>query len=280
MTNKFIYPSKRLLARLIDNIVNNANILAIRRSILSKLPFVKLESDVCDVVYLNWVVPVELVTPYVPDGVSITTRDGKTIFTILTYKHGHFGPKGFLRKVCPSPLQSNWRLYVDQINDRQTDCATVLFVKNIFNSAIHAIGSRLMSDALPSHLADKFTLERGGERYRVDVQGGTGSSPSFSSETITTNDKSLPSEFSLFYDSWDEAIVSLCLQDAAIVQAEDVSRLAIAHIDLSIDPASVMPLESIGFTAGSFLSNIGATSKPFCFCVPKVKFNVLSEKLL
>ena len=36
------------------------------------------------------------------------------LFTFLTYRHGHFGPRllGPLRRLLPSPVQSNWRIHV------------------------------------------------------------------------------------------------------------------------------------------------------------------------
>lgn len=78
---------------------------------MARLPFLTLHSDVRDVVYVSWLVDAAAAQKLVPAGVTLWQRDGKTPFTVLTYRHGHFGPAlpGPLRKLLPSPLQSNWR---------------------------------------------------------------------------------------------------------------------------------------------------------------------------
>ena len=111
MNNLFRHPGTGLLARICNWLANCQPVLGLRRAILSRLPFVRLESDVVEVVYLNWLVPSALAAPHVPPGVTLHERNGQTILTVLTYRHGHFGPAmlGPLRKLFPSPLQGNWR---------------------------------------------------------------------------------------------------------------------------------------------------------------------------
>ncbi|MBB3120601.1 DUF2071 domain-containing protein [Pseudoduganella violacea] len=275
-TNRYIHPVPGIIGACANRLANSPLLLACRRAIMSRLPFLRLASDVRDVVYCNWVVDVAAVAHLVPQGVKLWQRDGKTIFTILTYTHGHFGPAfaGPLRKLFPSPLQSNWRLYLDGPGDE----ATVLFVKNILDSAVHAVGTRVFSDALPSHYATAFTHRCQDGRYDTRIDPGQGSAPAFECSAQATGTRALPPDFAALFHSWDESIAFLSLQHAAIAYAEDVDRLAYARIELPVDLAAVQPLQARA--ASPFLDVIGARAAPFSFAVPAVAFRVLSERML
>ncbi|WP_256078135.1 DUF2071 domain-containing protein [Massilia sp. YIM B04103] len=275
-TNRYIHPVPGIVGACADRLANSPLLLACRRAIMSRLPFLRLASDVRDVVYCNWIVDVAAVAHLVPDGVKLWQRDGKTIFTILTYTHGHFGPAfaGPLRKLFPSPLQSNWRLYLDGPGEE----ATVLFVKNILDSAVHAVGTRIFSDALPSHYAPAFKHRQHEGRYDTRIDPGQGSAPAFECSAQAAGTRALPPEFAALFRSWDEAIAFLSLQHAAIAHAEDVNRLAHARIELPVDLAAVQPLQA--HAVSPFLNAIGATNAPFSFAVPAVAFRVLSERIL
>jgi hypothetical protein len=81
----------------------------VRQAILSRLPFLPLHSDVRDVVYVSWLVDAQLPPQQLlPAGVSLWQRDGKTPFTVLTYRHGHFGPscRGRCAACCPRPCKA------------------------------------------------------------------------------------------------------------------------------------------------------------------------------
>ena len=67
------------------------------------------------------------------------------MFTFLTYRHGDFGPAFFgpLRRLCGSPVQSNWRIYV---RDDRTGKEGVYFVTSAVTTARHALGARLMAE--------------------------------------------------------------------------------------------------------------------------------------
>lgn len=275
-TNRYIHPVPGIVGACADRLANSPLLLACRRAIMSRLPFLRLASDVRDVVYCNWIVDVAAVAHLVPEGVKLWQRDGKTIFTILTYTHGHFGPAlaGPLRKLFPSPLQSNWRLYLDDPGEE----ATVLFVKNILDSAVHAVGTRIFSDALPSHYAPAFKHRQHEGRYDTRIDPGQGSAPAFECSAQAAGTRALPPEFAALFRSWDEAIAFLSLQHAAIAHAEDVNRLAHARIELPVDLAAVQPLQA--HAVSSFLNAIGATNAPFSFAVPAVAFRVLSERIL
>src|SRR5689334_7538016 len=103
MNNAFVYPRPGVIGAMLAWLATSRALLRVRRAILPKLPFMRLASDVRDVVYLNWVVPLSAVARYVPPGVTLRERNGMTLFTILTYRHAHFGPAlaGPLRILFP-----------------------------------------------------------------------------------------------------------------------------------------------------------------------------------
>ncbi|AHG18447.1 hypothetical protein Z042_01405 [Chania multitudinisentens RB-25] len=282
-SNTFLYPKSGRWGRLVNKLLSNRLLLRGRRALLSRLPFLQLASEATDIVYCTWVIDLEAAANWIPAGVRLSQHDGKILFTILTYSHQHFGPRlaGPLRRFFPSPRQSNWRFYIDTLPGNVTHAGTVLFVKNIFDNALYAIGSRLFSDALPSHLAQRFEHSVNDGLYHTTLRSGNGSAPDFHCQAQMSANKHLPATFTPFFDSWDAAVKFLCLQRGAVSYVEDCERLAYAEIELPIDVTSVIPLEVIPNTISSpFLTQIGAVGKPLCFVVPRVEFRVLSEHLL
>ncbi len=240
-----------------------------------------MASDVRDIGYASWVVPVRLVIGMVPPGATLHQRDGMTILTVLTYRHGNFGPEflGPLRRLFPSPWQSNWRLYLHVPPEREGDEQdhVVLFLRNLFDSALYALGTRLATDVMASQHARPFEHRRtrDGMATRIDNRDGA-------AMALDTRDAppELPAEFARFFDSWEQAVSWLTLQDAAIARVCDEPRVAISTIDLPIEPASILPQRAIEYVPGALLERWGATQAPFCFAVPSVHFRALSDRLL
>jgi hypothetical protein len=278
---RFRHPGRGPIARLLDLLANQRTLASLRRAVFQRLPFLRQESDVHDVVYLNWIVPVERVRALVPEGVRIVEREGLTLLTVLTYAHKHFGPAflGQWRGIAPSPLQSNWRLYVETIDDAAPAQPTVLFLANVFDSTAYAVGTRCFSDALPSHVAETFRHDVERDRIATRIDGGRGSAPSLSSTVVRSNARALPDDFAAWFGDWQQAVAMLALQDAAIAAVPGLQRNAIAGIDLPIDLAKVQPLNVAEYQPGEWLQSLGATSTPFAFGVPWVHFRVLWERL-
>lgn len=279
--NRFKSPIGGMFGRLADRIGNCATMRRVRRIIAARVPMPVLASDVTDVIYATWTVPASAVIPLVPPGVSIVVREGHTLLTVVTYRHGHFGPAflGGLRRVCPSPLQSNWRLYLTSVPAGAPATAhAVLFLSNIFDSAVYALGTRVFTDILPSHHAEQFTHERHGDSFRTTI-GGEGSAPAMKLVTAR-GAKALPDALQEFFNDWDQAVAFLSLQEAAVAKVSDNNRLCFSEIDLPIDLAAVEPLDTVDYRPGAQLRGWGATAAPFCFSVPAVRFRALSEFLL
>jgi hypothetical protein len=280
--NAYVHPRPGARGRLFAAAANSRAIRWLRRALFSWLPFPPLASDVEDVVYLTWIVPLERVRPFVPPGVAVIERAGLTLFTILTYRHRHFGAKwlGPLRRLCPSPLQSNWRLYVEALPNGTGANRTVLFLRNAFDHPAYVLGSRLASDALPSHLPLRFVHARSGDGYETVLDPGAGSAPALDSKLERTVARVLPAEFDRFFATWAGAVRFLCRQESAVVAIDGERRIAQAGISLPIDVDTVVPLQSIAVAGAGFLQAVGAVGAPFCFVVPKVRFEVLRERLI
>ncbi len=278
---RYASPSPGVIGRWQDHLANAVSLKRLRRATLGRLPFPVLESDVRDVVYANWVVPVASVAGHVPRGVTIVEADGMTILTVLTYRHGHFGPvlAGPLRCWFPSPLQSNWRLYVHGIDGCAPSVPTVLFLANVFDTALHALGTRLFSDVMVAHHGHDFVHRCGTDGWTSRVDPG-GSAPDWALEGGTSPVAALAPAFAPFFPDYRTALDMLCLQDAAIAPVADMDALAWAGIDLPIDVTSVIPLDVTTFRPGAALRSLGATMTPFCFGVPTVRFRALSERIL
>ncbi|SFL98460.1 DUF2071 domain-containing protein [Marinobacter zhejiangensis] len=244
------------------------------------LPFLRLSSDVRDVVYLNWVVDLDKVKHLVPEGVTVMTFNGKTLLSVLTYRHGHFGPSllGPLRRLFPSPLQSNWRLYVDAISGQEVQ-GTVLFLKNIMNSKLFVCGTRLASDSMLTHYADSFTHETNNGQVYTAIAPAGGSSPDLVSLLHRAPEIAIPASVLDHFGTRDQALAYLCLQHSAITDVPDAGCLCQAEIDLPIGLDTLVGLQ-VDELKSAWLGEVIEGAPVFAFSVPEVGFEVISERLM
>lgn len=281
--NRYVHPTPGVARWFAERIANSPILASARRATVGRLPFPVLASDVVNVVYATWLVSAARVRSWMPPGTVLWEVEGLTPFTILTYRHGHFGPRsaGPLRYLFPSPLQSNWRLYLKTPVPGVPDCPTVIFVKNVFDSTLYTLGTRVFSDALPSHLASRFALSVQSDEIAVSIEPGEGSAPTFSARFEWASNEFLPAAFRPFGSTWREAATRLALQDAAIVPVPSIDRLAVAMISLPVNTQSLKPIrlrsESLHCP---LLQELGAQGEPLCFLLPSVYFQALSERLL
>ena len=284
-TNEYRHPRPGRTGRLIERLANSTRVAHWRHAILSRLPFVTLASDVVDVIYVSWLVDASAAQALLPPGVTLWQRDGKTPFTVLTYRHGHFGPRlaGPLRRLMPSPLQSNWRLYLEPAQERTQagapPVATVFFLKNIMDSLPHALGTRLFSDILPTHLAAGMTHAVDAQQAHCSIVPGAGSAPAFDFQARREGGKQLDDAWRALFGSWDDAVRYLACQDAAIAHVPRNGRLALGEISLPVALSQVVPLTPLQAHC-ALLAQLPAVSTPFAFLVPSVPFLALSERLL
>jgi hypothetical protein len=271
MTNNYIHPTPGLPGRLLARLANSRRIATARRAVFSRLPFLTLESNVRDVVYLTWMMDAADAQAMVPVGVRLWQRNGLTPFSILTYRHGHFGPAlaGPARRLMPSPLQSNWRFYLEEPGK-------VYFVRNIMDSALHALGTRMFSDILPTHLPGRFVHAREGEGYFTSIEPGAGSAPLLEARTRANSQRVLPPDLAGAFANWDEAVAFLACQHMAVIEIPGLGRMVESAISLPIPLDEALPL--VAESVNCPMAGAGAGT-PFCFAVPRVRFRVLSESL-
>lgn len=257
---------------------------------MQRLPFMRLRSDVADVVYLNWVVDVDAIRGWSPDGVKVWQREGKTLLTILTYRHRHFGPAvaGGLRHWFGSPRQTNWRLYVERVDGAPAD-GTVLFIQNTVDSALYACGIRLFSDALPVHLAGRFehdVNEAEGRFATVVTANGGSATPWRCAGRMVEHHVGFDGEgdgtCAALLGELQQGLSFTCLQHRAVTEVAAVNgepaRLAQSDIHLPIDVSAVVPLQVDEFDC-PWLAPVIGHRQPWAFLVREVPFEVLSESL-
>lgn len=263
---------------MLERLLNARGLARLRHALLSRLPFPVLQSDVADVVYLTWMVDARAAQALLPAGLRVWERDGLTPLTVLTYRHGHFGPAlaGPLRRLFPSPLQSNWRLYLDGPLPPGAPANTVWFLENMMDSGAYVAATRLFSDIMRTHRPARFTHDRGATR----IEPGAGSAPALAYTVAPGAQPVLPPAFAAAFGAWDAAVAMLARQDAALGWSARLGKLVLSRIDLPIPLDEVRPLVPTGAVACSLLEALPADGEPLCFLVPRVQFRVLSEMVL
>ena len=278
--NDYRHPHPGRLGRLFERLARSGRLADARQAVLSRLPFLTLASEVRDVIYVSWLVDAEAAQALLPPGTALWQRNGKTPFTVLTYRHGHFGPAllGPLRRALPSPLQSNWRLYLAQTPPGAPDVACVFFLKNVMDSLPYAMGTRLFSDLLPTHLAASMAHEVTATQARCAIAPGSGSAPALDID-CRFGEQQLDGDWQAMFGSWREAVAFLACQDAAVAPVPRNERLAYGEISLPVDLAQVRALTPLLASHG-LAGALPPVSAPFAFLVPAVPFRALSERLL
>lgn len=247
------------------------------RAFCSLLPVAAFRSDITDVVYVNYVVPSERLTPLLPEGLELQRLgDGSSsLFTFLTYRHGHFGPSmlGPLRSIFGSPVQTNWRIYV---RDPRTGHTGVYFVTTGIGSWVNALGARLMAEGLPMHLLanGEVTRDDSGAMHVV-VDPGHGSGPDADVTLTPVADVELPAEFRAVFASWHELLAYDVPQDRALSTQPWARTTTREEIDLGIPLSSCEPM--LGVVRSRAARAIVGDATPVCFRVATVPFRFVGE---
>jgi hypothetical protein len=261
------------------------------RRLLEGVPVPAFRSDIRDVVYATYLVPAERLARWVPDGLELQRLgpDGAwAMFTWLTYRHGHFGPAaaGPLRRLFPSPVQTNWRIYV---RDPRTGREGIYFVTNAVTTALHALGGRLMSET-PMHLLGRGDVDRDADgRLHVRVDPGAGSGPDLDARLEPA---ARFADFASLDPAWRacfadaRAMLAYCVpQDRAMSAQPWRGCTTRAEIALGIPLDACEPLVGsarsraaeaiVGAPAGS---STAGQAEPIFFRVPQVAFLLRGEE--
>jgi Uncharacterized conserved protein (COG2071) len=262
------------LGRIFDLIGNSRFV----RSLCEYVPTVAFLSDITDVIYVNYIVEASKLEPLVPTGLELQRlgANGRyAMFTFLTFKHGHFGPRllGKARKFFPSPVQTNWRIYV---RDPRTKMQGVFFVSNASDSTLVALGARLLAEGMPMHvlLARGIYTDKDG-KVSLYLDSGKGSAPDAQAILQCQDERPAQGPWSLCFTSYKEMLAYCVPQDRAFSSQPWYSRLTRQEIRLDIPLDACKPLEGIVYsrTARKFVGD----ATPFCFLVANVNFRFEQE---
>lgn len=250
------------------------------RKLCSLLPLFAFRSDITDVIYVNYLIEREKLEPWVPEGLELQRLgpDGRwALFTFLTYRHGHFGPAllGPLRRLFPSPVQSNWRVYV---RDPRSGKEGIYFVTSAITTALHALGARLMAEGMPMHLLLRGQVERSADgAMRVELDPGQGSAPDARIELRPdAANPALTAPWSECFASYADMLRYTVPQDRAM-STLPAERLTVRHeIELGIPLTSCEPLAGkVSSRAAEAI--LGGQASALSFRVARVSFLFAEE---
>jgi hypothetical protein len=241
-------------------------------------------SDITDVVYVNYLVPAERLAPLVPPELQLQRLgpNGEyAMFTHLTYNHGHFGMRCFprvLRRRCwPSPVQSNWRLYV---TEPKSGLSGVYFLTTAITSTPHALAARLLSEGVPMHVPDSAFVrwELSGSILLSIDPGRAGTAPDLAAELTPMHLTMLPGAWAECFDAWRDMLAYCVPQDRALASQPWYERVTRQEIDLGIPLDACRPLRGKVYSrAVKTIVGDDAASEPLCFHVDHVTFRYLGE---
>lgn len=269
------HPHAGLLGRAIDGLANSR----FARVLAEWNPTPALASDIRDVVYVNYLVDADRLEPLLPEGLDLQRigPEGRyALFTFLTYRHGHFGPSvlGALRHRLPSPIQSNWRIYVV---DPKTSKRGVYFVTTAISSTPHALAGRLLSEGVPMHVPRRADLARDASgTIHLSIEPGGGTAPDVRATLRPSLDRSIPEDWTGCFDDWKGFLRYCVPQDRAMTFQPWYDRVTRQEVELGIPLDDCRKLD--GTVESAAAKAIVGDAEPVCFHVPLVKFRFEREE--
>lgn len=271
------HPWPGLLGRACDALAGSR----FARALCASLPVASFASDITEVIYVNYLVPAERLEPLVPEGLELQRLGpdgGHALFTFLTYRHGHFGPRilGPLRRLFPSPVHTNWRIHV---RDPRTGKQGIHFVTNAIGTTAQALGARLMSEGMPMHVLRRGEVSRapdGAIQVTLDPGGGTAPDAEIALRPRAAPG-ALPAPWSACFEGWRDFLAYAVPQDRAMASQPWQGTISRQEIDLGIPLDACEPLE--GEVRSAAAKAIAGDAAPLCFRVPAVSFLFTGEEL-
>jgi len=274
------HPSDTLFGRVLPRLLHAPGWTRLRRALARRWPMPALASDACEVIYLSWWVDLRH-APAPPPGHHFISVDGRTPYTILSYRHRHFGPAlpGPLRALLPSPRQSNWRWYLRR-DDDAGDATVVLFDRNVMDQLAYVAGARACSDAMQPHLALHFEhAVHGNGDGCTRIDGGQGSAPALHVQWQAAAGW-LDENWAAAFGGRAAMLRLLTCQDQALACTVD-GRWASTRIELPVALDQLQPLRVSAPLYCPRLQALGVQDQtPLAMRLPQVPFRVVSERLL
>jgi hypothetical protein len=268
------YP-RRGPGRLFDVLANSRFV----RAFSELLPVPAFRSDITNVIYVNYIVGAYHLEPLVPQGLELQRigPDGRyAMFSFLAFHHGHFGPRalGPLRRLLPSPLATNWRIYVrNPLSGHQG----VFFTSTAINNLAYALGARLLTEGLPMHLLRRGKLSRTPEdAFLLLLDPGKGSG--LDAAGLYRAARTTPA-----FGPWDvcfpnyNAMLAYCVPQNRALSVQPWHRwVTRQEIRLDIPLEACEPLEGELFSQAA--RAIVGDAMPFAFRVASVNFRFDAER--
>lgn len=264
---------RRTVGAILDVLANSRFV----RSTAALLPVPAFVSDISDVIYVNYLVDAERLEHLVPPGLELQRigPEGRFgLFTFLTFRHGHFGPRllGPLRLTMPSPIQTNWRIHV---RDPRTGRAGIYFVTNAIGNTVNAIGARIMSEGMPMHVIQHAELRHEEERLVLKLDPGEGSAPDVDAE-LKPCATPTAGPWAKAFGTWRQMLAYVVPQDRALSTQPWEGHVTRQEIELGIPMEACEPLE--GQVISRAAAAIVGDAVPFSFRVAAVNFRFESEE--
>ncbi|MGN6648269.1 MAG: hypothetical protein ACTHJT_17220 [Cytophaga sp.] len=276
----FRYPRKSRTGNLLNRLLNNLLFIKLKRILFYPFSKTTLTSDVTNVVYLNWLVPFKKIEHFVPPHIRLKMYGDHVLFTILTYKHGKFGPAflKFFKKIMGSPLQSNWRFYIENNSDFGVQEPAIFFIKNCIDERAYALGSRVCSNILLTDLPDTFEHKFENGHFSTHIEPGLSNAPDLFVRVKSSDAAAIPENFKRLFPDTQALIRMLCEQDFAVAAQPDKDVYAVAQIKLVFDAQTIQLLEVLEYKS-SWLDTIVSDSPCFAFVIPELHFTSLKDTL-
>jgi hypothetical protein len=267
------HPGRGPLARCADLVANSR----LAGALLAPLPELAMRSDITDVVYVNYLLPAGRAAALVPPGLELQRlgRDGRwALFTFLTFRHGQFGPAvlGPLRRLLPSPIQTNWRIHVV---DPVTGHRGITFLTNAIASTPFALAARLLTEGMPMHVLAGAELVRDGDALRVRLDPGAGTAPDAELALRRCEPPALSGAWAECFADYRSFLAYCVPQDRALSSQPWRHRISRQEIDLGIPLDACTPMT--GAVSSRAAAAIAGDAPPLCFHVARVAFAFSAE---
>lgn len=269
------HPWRGSFGRLLDLLANSR----LLRAYGEWLTPATILSDITDAIYINYLVEAERLEPFVPAGLELQRlgRGGRyALLTLLVFRHGHFGPRflGPLRRLMPSPLGCNCRIYV---YDPSSGLPGVYFITNATDSTPCALAVRWLSEGMPMHPLRRAALHISEDRVcRIRLDAGGGSGPDVEAVLRLDAPTHLGSPWNECFDNY-RALLSYCVsQDRAFSVQPWYGRITRQEVVLGIALENCEPLQGEVHSAAS-AALVGETV-PLCFRFARIALCFVREE--
>lgn len=263
------------LGRALDLLANSR----LAGAFLEPLPAFAMVSDITDVIYVNYLVPADRLLPLVPAGLELQ-RLGPNgeygLFTFLTYRHGHFGFRllGPLRRLMPSPVQTNWRIHV---TDPRTGKQGIFFLTNAITATPQALGARLLTEGMPMHVLRAAEVQRAASgEVRLLLDPGAGTAPDADATLSPAEEPVFEGPWRACFPAFRDFLAYCVPQDRALSTQPSAGTVTRQEIDLGIPLDICEPMS--GPVRSRAARAIAGDAEPVCFRVPRVLFRFEVEE--